>query len=253
MLPTPSTSHVNYDRIYEPSEDSYLLLDTISSATEASFLSAHFPPSSPSPLVIEVGVGSGVVIAFVTAHALHIFGRADITTLGTDVNRFACEASETTVATAVIDRGAAHAGRWLGCVNSDLVAALRPEQVDVLIFNPPYVPSEALPTVPLAAETAAEMDSHERFERDSHLLALSYAGGADGMETTDRLLDALPETLSARGIGYVLLCAQNRPEAVIERIRSWPGRWSAEIVGRSGKKAGWEQLCVVRIWRTDPS
>ena len=27
MLPTPDTSHVSFDTIYEPSEDSYLFLD----------------------------------------------------------------------------------------------------------------------------------------------------------------------------------------------------------------------------------
>ena len=72
MLPTPSTSHVNYDQIYEPSEDSYLLLDTLSSPVEVDFLCPRFPPGSPSPLVLEVGTGSGVVIAFVLANAERI-------------------------------------------------------------------------------------------------------------------------------------------------------------------------------------
>jgi len=91
--------------------------------------------------------------------------------------------------------------------------------------------------------------SKTTFEEDSHLLALSYAGGRDGMETTDRLIAALPDTLSERGCAYLLLCAGNRPEEVKQRIREFGSQWRAETVGTSGKTAGWEKLQIVRIWR----
>lgn len=247
MLPTPSTSHVSFDNIYEPAEDSYLLLDTLSSANEVSFLSNHFPPSTPSPLVLEVGVGSGVVLAFAAANAQTIFNRSDVTFLGTDVNPLAAKAASQTVKVAtdeVTAQGKA-VPAFLSVAVADLTSAVREKEVDVLIFNPPYVPTESLP-VPLDAQ---EMGSSAVFERDSRLLELSYAGGADGMETTDRLLEQLPSILSERGVAYILLCAQNKPEAVKENVRSWPGGWNAETVGSSGKKAGWEKLVIVRIWR----
>lgn len=69
------------------------------------------------------------------------------------------------------------------------------------------------------------------------------------METTNRLIESIPSALSERGIAYVLLCAQNRPAEVIARIEAWEQRWKAEIVGRSGKVAGWEKLVILRIWR----
>ncbi|KAK3112872.1 S-adenosylmethionine-dependent methyltransferase [Teratosphaeriaceae sp. CCFEE 6253] len=245
MLPTPSTSHIDPNRIYEPAEDSYLLLDTLGSASEIAFLTTRFAPATPAPLILEVGVGSGVVLAFVTAHAEHILGRADLLAVGTDVNRFACSAAAQTVRVAVDEqvRAGKSAGQFSDCITVDLATALRPGSVDVLIFNPPYVPSETLPD---AAESTSARDS---FERDSHLLALSYAGGVDGMEATDRLLAQLPDVLSKRGLAYVLLCKQNRPQVVLDRIRSWPGGWAAEVVGTSGKTAGWEKLCVLRIWK----
>jgi len=68
------------------------------------------------------------------------------------------------------------------------------------------------------------------------------------METTRRLLEALPVVLSARGVAYVLLCAQNRPEEVKGFVRSVL-KLQVETVGRSGMKAGWEKLQVIRIWR----
>ena len=88
-----------------------------------------------------------------------------------------------------------------------------------------------------------------QLEDDSYLLALSYAGGADGMETTDRLLAELGTVLSPRGCAYVLLCAQNRPDLVRRRATERLGEgWRAETVGSSGKTAGWVKLQVVRIW-----
>ncbi|CEO60611.1 hypothetical protein PMG11_05228 [Penicillium brasilianum] len=274
MLPTPDTSHVSFDTIYEPAEDSYLFLDTLSSASESQWLSERFkkstsPSSDPSvnsvPLVVEVGTGSGVVLAFAAAQSQHIFGRQDILTLGVDVNRNACIATRETVASAIktvqndpsvsgVDSNlhTVHASSLI----SDLCSALRPGSVDVLLFNPPYVPTEELPLLPTESEndpsTSQSMSRSAKFESDSYFLSLTYAGGADGMETTNRLLEAVPGVLSARGVAYVLLCKQNRPDEVKERIRAWGG-WNAETVGSSGMQAGWEKLVIVRIWRQDAS
>lgn len=69
--------------MYEPAEDSYLLLDTLSSASETAYLKGRFGDvSTTPPLVLEVGVGSGVILAFVAANARTIFNRHDVLTLG---------------------------------------------------------------------------------------------------------------------------------------------------------------------------
>ena len=252
MLPTPSTSHVNYDRVYEPAEDSYLLLDTVSSETERSLMRDRFPPTSPVPNAVEIGIGSGVVLAFLTAHAKHITGRADIVTFGVDINEFAAKAAERTVVNAVAEakKTGFCPGSFADCIVGDLATAVKPGLVDILIFNPPYVPTES---VPEASSTFTDSKSKDSFARDSHLLSLSTDGGIDGMEITNRLLDQIPEVLSERGIAYILLCAGNQPQEVMERIRAWPAmsgwNWSVEKVRSSGRKAGWERLCVIRISR----
>lgn len=249
MLPTPSTSHVNYGHIYEPAEDSYLLLDTLSSASEAVFLKGRFPPDSPSPLILEIGTGSGVVLAFATAHANHILGRTDTASIGVDVNLFACSAAAQTVQSAVQENEGA--GHFLNSICGDLTTCLRSKSADILIFNPPYVPTEELPAQWNDQSDYKSLSSTARFDRDSHLLSLSYAGGTDGMETTDRLLDQIPEVLSLRGVAYILLCKQNQPEDVANRVRSGARSryWQAEIISSSGRAAGWEKLCILRIWR----
>lgn len=240
MLPTPDTSHVSFATIYEPAEDSYLLLDTLSSLTETTWLQERF--RKHLPLVVEVGTGSGVVIAFLTANSEHIFGQP-VTSIGIDVNTNACNATKQTVIRAIDDQSSKSI--YLSSVCSDLCSNLRPKSVDVLVFNPPYVPSEQLPLLPNVSRVY-----RDKFEHESHLLALSYDGGEDGMETTNRLLAQIPGVLSARGVAYILLCAQNKPDDVKASVRGLPdGPWLVETVGTSGKKAGWEKLQIIRIWQ----
>jgi len=116
--------------------------------------------------------------------------------------------------------------------------------VDVLVFNPPYVPTEELSTLVLPYRQPGET-----LQENAHLLELSYAGGKDGMEVTNRLLQQLPDVLSEVGVAYILLCQQNKPEEVKRRIENWGDEWAVETVGRSGKMAGWERLQIIRIWR----
>lgn len=245
MLSTPSTAHVSFSTIYEPAEDSFLLLDTLSNPHEKAWLHSRFTPFPILPLILEVGTGSGVVIAFLASNAREIFGR-NVLSMGIDVNEAACRATATTVERAL----AAEKSRsvFLGSVCADLFSASTPAGVDVLVFNPPYVPTAVLPVLPQTGQMLGD-----RFQHDSHLLELSYAGGIDGMETTMRFLLALPEVLSQRGVAYVLLCAQNKPKEVKRLIPTLlTGEWTVETVGDSGKKAGWEKLVVIRIARQHP-
>ncbi|KZZ97743.1 methyltransferase [Ascosphaera apis ARSEF 7405] len=262
MLPTPSTDHVSFRTIYEPAEDSYLFLDTLSSESECLWLHKHFDIDSadlnanvPPPLVVEVGTGSGVVLAFAAANAQHIFGRNDLLALGVDLNMDACQATHKTVNIAIDEKiresnttqrsENQQRPHLLTTINGDLCSALRSKSIDVLLFNPPYVPTPELPA------PSADLESMSKFDRESYLLALSYAGGDKGMEITENLLAQIPNILSERGVAYILFCKQNEPQMVQQRIREWEGgeKWHAEIVGNSGEKAGWERLVIMRIWR----
>ncbi|KIX05942.1 uncharacterized protein Z518_03916 [Rhinocladiella mackenziei CBS 650.93] len=331
MLPTPSTSHVSYDTVYEPAEDSYLFLDTLSSAKESAWLHRRFEcePSPPTdraasdagtetganvdadadvhlneiedrnliPLLLELGPGSGVIVAFLSVHAREIFG-TDVLGLSVDVNLHACIATATTVQKALVEKrernaesesavaqtptrsksegdgfqnpslnpnpaqcGGSGSGNgsgsiYLSSLLGDLAAPLRAGEVDVLVFNPPYVPTESVPAHD--ADIGVDIGNAKEkptFAESSHLLELSYAGGQDGMQVTSRLLNALPTLLSTKGVAYVLFCRGNRPEEVKSWIRGWDGAndgrwvWCAETVGTSGRTAGWEKLEIVRIWR----
>ena len=246
MLPTPDTPRLP-DSIYPPSEDSYLLLDTLSDQEETTFLTDRFK-NSVCPLIADLGTGSGVLLAMVLAHARTILGRSDILGMGIDINQDACVYSKETVVENCRQRETS-AGTYLTTINSSLFAGIKPGEIDLLIFNPPYVPTPDVPTV-----LALGNDSRDAaYQRDAHLLSLSYSGGKDGMEVTNKVLEALSNVLSARGVAYVLLCKANKAGDVIDRIRAWPHdqghQWEARIVRSSGMQAGWERLIVLRIWR----
>ncbi|KIV80193.1 hypothetical protein PV11_07712 [Exophiala sideris] len=255
MLPTPSTSHVCYDAIYEPAEDSFLFLDTLSSPSETTWLHSRFN-AKPIPLLVELGPGSGVIIAFLTAHCHRLFG-TEVLSLGVDVNAQACRATWTTVQKALHETKQASTSTstggsvYLSSLTGDLTTLLKPGEVDVLVFNPPYVPTDNVPAFPSPGVASGKVT----FEESSHLLSLSYAGGADGMEVTNRLLQEIPVILSQRGVAYVLFCRGNKPEEVKAWINDWEASnnwsWRAETVGTSGKTAGWEKLEIVRIWREE--
>jgi len=232
MLPTPNTDHIDPNTTYSPAEDSFLVLDTLTS--EAPFLHAHFPARAPPPLVLELGTGSGVISAFVAQHAQHLFGRSDVQLLGTDANALACAATATTLRPA-------RAPHFLAVLAADLAGPLRANVVDVLVFNPPYVPTPDLPSLAPVSPAASTFDEHSR------LLALTYAGGNDGMQVTQRALDDLDRILAPAGVAYILLCRSNRPRDVVGRLAA--RGWTCQKAGGSGSTGGIERLEVWRIWR----
>ncbi|KAF3937710.1 hypothetical protein ABW19_dt0202372 [Dactylella cylindrospora] len=202
-LPTPSTSHITSQPVYPPSEDSYLLLDAFSLPAEIAFLTTRFPQSTPSPLLVEIGTGSGVVSAFLAAHAKLLFNRQDLITLGLDVSFTANATTNTTVSKACREHASTSAV-FLGSATSDLTSALVPCCVDILVFNPPYVPTADLPSLSTLRgrqqKVLVNSKSQEDYDMEEYLLSLTYAGGEKGMGTTDRLLDQLDEVLSERGV-----------------------------------------------------
>ena len=126
-IKTPELSHLtadDYDHVYEPAEDSFLMLDALEDELEA------IMESRPA-LCVEVGSGSGVLSVGLASvlPACHF--------LATDVNPRACSATLGTArANGVANVEALRAGSLLGL---DLDG-----KVDVLLCNPPYVATEEI-------------------------------------------------------------------------------------------------------------
>lgn len=181
-METPLLSHLSvkdYDNVYEPAEDSFLLIDALEQDLT---LLRSLNPS----LCVEVGSGSGVVITAV-AKAL----RGSCYCVAVDINPVACD---------ITQRTARHNDADVDVVVTDLMSGFHwSHQIDVLIFNPPYVvtPSE-------------EVDG-----KGTHGdLARAWAGGERGRQVMDRLFAKIPNLLSECGVFYLVAISENCPEDI---------------------------------------
>uniref|UniRef100_A0A1A9WDM4 Methyltransferase HEMK2 n=1 Tax=Glossina brevipalpis TaxID=37001 RepID=A0A1A9WDM4_9MUSC len=176
-METPYIDHLSnadYENVYEPSEDSFLLLDALEA--DLNFIEQELKPN----LCLEIGSGS-------------------------DINQYACS---------VTKRTAQHNAVAVECICSNLTDNLRCNLIDLLLFNPPYV-----------------VTADEEIQNAKSDLVYSWAGGEHGREVIDILLAKLPEILSPRGVLYLLLLKQNKPEEVLE-ILSKQGFKSEKFIER---------------------
>jgi release factor glutamine methyltransferase len=151
-------------RVYEPAEDSMLLAEA---AVEA---------VADGDVVVDVGTGSGVVADVVRAET-------GARVVATDLNPHACrQASE----------------RGLETLRGDLVAPLRADAVDVVTFNPPYLPTDP---------------DHEWDD----WMETALSGGEDGRAVVDPFVDAVGRVLTSDGCALVLVSTLTGVDAVAER------------------------------------
>jgi len=217
MIPTPDLSHLtrqDYEHVYEPAEDTFLLLDAIEE--EANELRQLHPL-----VCLEIGSGSGCVSAFIGG----ILGSSAALYLCTDIN---AHASRSTLATGRQNKVPLES--MIASLALPLLSRLK-HSVDVLLFNPPYVP-----TITDEAEDAQGTADIEG----------SWAGGTNGMQITDIFLHTVEDLLSAKGQFYLVAVKENNIPDIRERMSDHHGLQSKIIMQR---RAGREQLFVVRFFR----
>jgi release factor glutamine methyltransferase len=130
------------------------------------------PRPPRAPVVIDVGTGTGCIACAVAAE------RADVRVIALDVSPPACALARDNVeALGLTARVTVH--------TSDLFSALAPVRADLIVANPPYLPSQLISS--LAPEVS-------RFDP-----RLALDGGADGLQVIRRLVDAAPPWLAPGG------------------------------------------------------
>ncbi|CAO0802776.1 unnamed protein product [Mucor circinelloides] len=212
MIPTPDLSHIkkeDYERVYEPAEDTFLLLDALEEDEKS------IQKLKPS-VCLEIGSGSGCV----TTLLAKIVGNTNAVFLTTDINEFACETTRQT--------GLHNGITQIEPIRTSLVNGIMPRlknRIDILCFNPPYV-----------------VTTHE--EVGSLGIEASWAGGIDGREVIDQLLPLVKDILSHAGIFYLLLINENKPDQVVQLMKESYGM-NAKIVME--RRAGREKQFIVKI------
>lgn len=215
-MDTPLYDHLtaaDFEHVYEPAEDSFLLLDALES--DLPFLEQKLPL-----VCLEIGSGSGIVITALSKK-LKTFCMA------TDINSHACMATKRTMM---------HNSVFLAeAINCNLADVLRPKIVDVLIFNPPYV---------VTPDEEIISKDHQQNCTENNLV-YSWAGGSQGRRIIDKLLTKLDYILSETGVFYLLLLQENKP-AEIKDLLEQMNFLCCVLMERH---IPGERLCVLKITR----
>eukprot|EP01094_Clydonella_sp_ATCC50884_P026081 TRINITY_DN7040_c0_g1_i1.p2 TRINITY_DN7040_c0_g1~~TRINITY_DN7040_c0_g1_i1.p2 ORF type:complete len:284 (-),score=64.24 TRINITY_DN7040_c0_g1_i1:1639-2490(-) len=275
-LPTPELGHItsqDFDKVYEPAQDTFLLLDALQDEAEVLREARPF-------VCLEIGPGSGCVITFLGQLLLRVMGTTCLM-LGADINAHAASIARATGKHNKVD---------VHTVVSDLGDALEKRlrgKVDVLLFNPPYVPSEeddeeddVYGEQEAAPVAGAPQSSSALREDDCSCDALTgrppvasaaaaggtcgggkaparpfgegieaaLIGGERGRKVIDRFLPLIPRLLSPTGLCYLLLERQNDPKQVRSTIKSLGLK--CKVVKR--RNAFNERLQILRCSRPPP-
>lgn len=182
------------DLVYEPAEDSFLLAD------------AALEEAEPGMHILEIGAGSGFVSAVLRANI------KNIRVFATEINPHAARCAK---------------ANEVEVIRTDLFRGLKPGSgggsFDLILFNPPYLPTSEDEKVP-------------------GWLNYAFDGGASGRETLDRFLDEVRDYLKPGGKILVLISSITGFEAVKEKMM----RLGFEVEVVRSKKVSFEELMVVR-------
>lgn len=132
----------------------------------------------PCARVLEVGCGTGCIALSLVAERPN-----RVTCVAIDIDEHACD-----LARRNRDRHALTSAE-VDIRQGDLVAPVRPDEFgtfDVLVSNPPYIPSAVMADLP---REVAQFEPH-----------LALDGGADGLDVFRRLLAAAPQMLRPGGL-----------------------------------------------------
>ncbi len=178
------------DNVYDPAEDSFLLAD------------AALVFVNKGIKILEIGTGTGFVSAVIQANM-------DVDLLATDINPHAVECASV---------------NGVPTIRADMFSAFKPVQYfDMIIFNPPYLPT---------------------LEEDKVPGWLNYAfdGGVDGTDSLRRFLENVGLYLCPTGIVLLLISSLTGVEQTI----SWMQEvgFEAEVVAR--EKCFFEELVVLK-------
>lgn len=195
--------------VYEPAEDTFLMLDTIKHLSDIGYL--DFSGKN----VLELGTGVGLIGLWIAIKAPTRPKYVVITDISSQAIRCANNNAKLNSAINV------------NMLCGDLFSLFgRNAKFDFIIFNPPYVPS----TTDMHRKA---LDWEER----------AWDGGVDGRLLIDRFLHSFPDYIKDTGIVLILHSSLNRIEKTMKITKSLG--FKSKV--KSQIKLPWENLLVLEI------
>ncbi len=191
---TPVTRSCNPDQVYPVREDTLLLLDAARMEVQS------------SDRILEVGTGSG--------HIAVELGAISREVVATDINPHAVSMAK---------------GKGVEVIRTDLVSGLC-GTFDLIVFNPPYLPTR-------------------EEERVEDWLERALDGGVSGREVIERFLQETPRILASGGRILLLLSTLTGVENVLD-LASKLG-FTGQIMQSIAIEG--EDLLVIRLTRRIPN
>jgi release factor glutamine methyltransferase len=213
---TASISKTEYNRdVYEPSDDSFALVDALKRDTSAW---GSFRPA----VIVEVGSGSGFVVCSMAQMLQDLDIHSHL--IAVDISAAATLATQRT-----LDGHGMLA--HVDILQTDMFSSLDQRLqsgVDLLLFNPPYVvtPDEEVGQSGIAA---------------------AWAGGKDGRVVIDKMLGKLDGILSKTGRMYMIAIQQNRPQQILQEARTRFGFHGKVLLTRQADEELLSVLLVSRL------
>jgi release factor glutamine methyltransferase len=167
--------------------------------------------------VADVGTGSGAI-----AVALAVELRKRRVTMGRNVTIAATDISPEALDLARANAAGHAAADGMRFIEADLFPPVLPDNgapLDVVLANLPYVRSDAIAGLPIAAS----------FEP-----RLALDGGADGLDVVRRLLELLPDRLADGGVALLEIGAdqgESGPAAVAAVLPGWRATVAPDMAG----------------------
>ncbi len=177
--------------IYLPSDDTYLLIETLK---KESFKFKN--------CFLEVGPGSGVI----TFEFYNLFNNLTVLDIDIKVINYLNKIKKKYVL------------EKLEIIQSDLFSKIKNKKFDVIVFNPPYVPSETI----------------DVFSTD---------GGKEGSEIIFKFINDLKSFLNKEGVCYLLVTSHNNLKKIYQIILK--NNLKYEIINQ--KNIFFEKLIILKI------
>lgn len=177
------------DNVYEPAEDSFLLAD------------AALDVCTDDMTVLEIGTGTGFVASVIQANM-------NVELIATEINPYAAACAKS---------------NGVVVVRTDMFSGIKKNRLfDIIIFNPPYLPTSDEEKVP-------------------GWLNYAFDGGKDGREAIIRFLEEASDYLAEKGKILILISSLTGINEVRELMCE--NGFKSKIIART--KCSFEELVVI--------